>query len=145
MKKLIYITGIVSTNIFLLGSFFKMLHWPGASTLVTLGLGSAALIFLPLALTVAYKEVSDKSLLWVYLTGFLCAFIDLTGAMFKINHYPGANILLMIGIPIPFILFLPVYVYSYVKRNDQQMSGLLGVMFLMTYIAVFSVLLALKP
>jgi hypothetical protein len=145
MKKLIYITGIVSTNIFLLGSFLKMLHWPGASTLITLGLGMAALVFLPLALTVAYKEASDKSLLWVYLTGFLCAFIDLTGAMFKINHYPGANILLMIGIPIPFVLFLPVYVYSYVKRNDQQMSGLLGVMFLMTYIAVFSVLLALKP
>jgi hypothetical protein len=82
MKKLIYITGIVSTNIFLLGSFLKMLHWPGASTLITLGLGMAALVFLPLALTVAYKEASDKSLLWVYLTGFLCAFIDLTAVSY---------------------------------------------------------------
>ncbi|MHC1707352.1 MAG: hypothetical protein AB9842_07495 [Bacteroidales bacterium] len=145
MKKFIYISGIACTNIFLLGSLMKMLHWPGASIMVTLGLGIAALVFLPLALNVAYKEASDKALLWVYLTGFLCAFIDLIGAMFKINHYPGANILLMIGIPIPFILFLPVYVYNHIKRKDQQMSGLLGVMFLMTYIAVFSVLLAVRP
>lgn len=144
MKKSAYITGIVSTNLFLFGSLMKMLHWPGAAIMVSLGLGIAALVFLPLALRLAYRETTDKSLLWVYITGFLCAFIDLIGAMFKINHYPGASILLMIGVPIPFILFLPVYVYRHIKRNDQQMSGLLGVMFLMTYIAVFSVLLAVR-
>lgn len=144
MKKFIYIAGIASINAFLIGALMKMNHWPGAGIMVTLGLGIIAFLYLPLATFYAYKDTQDKSQLWVYITGFLCAFIDIAGALFKVQHFPGATILLMIGIPAPFIIFLPVFLYNNIKHKDQPMKGFLGVMFLMTYIAVFSVLLAVR-
>ncbi|MEI6576010.1 MAG: hypothetical protein WCO63_07530 [Bacteroidota bacterium] len=144
MKKLSYISGILSINLFLVGSLIKMAHWPGASILIILGLGFMALVFLPVATITAYKDEVDKTLLWVYVSGFICAFVDIIGAMFKIQHFEGANVLLLIGLPLPFVLFLPVFVYNHIKRDDQQMKGFLGVMFLLTYIVVFSALLAFK-
>jgi hypothetical protein len=35
----------------------------------------------------------------------------LGGALFKIMHWPGAGIFLMVALPFPFLVFLPVYLY----------------------------------
>ncbi len=144
MQKSIIFSGIVSINIFLYGALMKMLHYPGAGIMIMTGLGLTAFLFLPAVTLTVYKDADDKRSLWVYLSGFICAFICIIGAMFKIQHLPGANILLLIGIPVPFVFFLPVYVYHHVRRGDRVMKGFLGVMFLMTYIAVFSALMAVR-
>jgi hypothetical protein len=144
MKKLIYITGIVTINIFLVGALMKILHWPGANNVLTAGLGSVILFFLPAASLSAYRDEEDKTMYWVYLSGFVCAVIVLSGALFKVVRWPGADILLRIGVIIPYVLFLPVYLVHHLKQNDHQMKGFLGVMFLLTYIAVFSALLAFR-
>jgi hypothetical protein len=145
MRKFIYISGIACINVFLIGAVMKISHWPGANIMIMLGLGLTSLLFLPPATYTAYKDGNIQSQKWIYICGFLCAFIDLIGAMFKIVHLPGANWLLLIGIPVPFILFLPVFVYHHIKQKELQMKGFLGVMFLMTYIAIFTALLAVKP
>ena len=44
---------------------------------------------------------------FVYTAAFISFIIDFIGMAFKILHWPGAAILLIIGIPLPFILFLP--------------------------------------
>lgn len=143
MKKFIYISGIVVVNFFVYGAIFKLQHWPGASILVTLGLGLFCLLFLPLAFVKSYRG-NDKKTKSIYIAGFICVFITLIGAMFKIMHWPGAGIFLIVGIPLPFLYFLPVYLVYHKRSNEKTLINFLGVMFLMVYIAVFSSLLALN-
>jgi len=143
MKKFIYISGIVIINIFVFGALFKILHWPGAGILISLGLGLFCLGFLPLAFIQSYKGNSRKYKS-LYIAGFICAFITFIGAMFKIQHYPGANWFLIVGIPLPFLYFLPLYIYHQNKAKEKSAVNLLGVMFMMVYIALFSTILALN-
>ncbi|MBX2978470.1 MAG: hypothetical protein KF905_04170 [Flavobacteriales bacterium] len=88
---------------FILGILFKNLHWPGASyillisgvlTIVTLGL----LLFRkpgPMTVQLHYPAM---------LIGALMAVI--TGGLFKVMHWPGANMLLLLGLTICALWFL---------------------------------------
>jgi hypothetical protein len=143
MKKFIYISGIVIINIFVVGALFKIQHWPGAGILITLGLGLFSLGFLPLAFIQSYKG-NGKKYKSLYIAGFICAFICFIGAMFKIQHWPGAGWFLMVGVPLPFLYFLPVYIYHHNKSKEKSSVNFLGVMFLMVYIAIFTAILALN-
>jgi len=143
MKKFIYIFGVVIINIFVFGALFKVQHWPGGGILTTLGLGLFCIIFLPLAFYQSYKG-NGKKHKSLYIAGFICAFITFIGAMFKIQHWEGAGYLLMAGIPLPFIYFLPVYIYHHNKSKEKSMVNFLGVMFMMVYVALFTSILALN-
>ncbi|OFX45348.1 MAG: hypothetical protein A2046_00040 [Bacteroidetes bacterium GWA2_30_7] len=144
MKKLIYISGIVTANLMLFGSMFKVMHWPGANVMLVLSIFIFCFWFLPAALINSYKNQEVKKHKWLYIITFIVFFINLAGALFKIMHWPGAAVFLLIGLPLPFVVFLPVYLYQ--TRNDKNNSILnfLGIMFGLTFLAVFSVLLALN-
>ena len=143
MKKFIYNFGVVIINIFVFGALFKVQHWPGAGILITVGLGLFCLLFLPLAFYQSYKGNGEKYKT-LYIAGFICAFITFIGAMFKIQHWQGAGWFLMVGIPSPFLYFLPVYVYHHNKSKEKSMVNFLGVMFMMVYVALFTSILALN-
>ncbi|MFH0893772.1 MAG: hypothetical protein V2A54_04990 [Bacteroidota bacterium] len=143
MKKFIYITGIILVNMFVIGTVFKMFHWPGAGVLIVFGLTLFTLAFLPLVLIHNYKQTGKKKT-FLYITGFLCALLCFTGAMFKIMHWPGAGVLLILSTPLPFVLFLPVYIYHNRKHEAKQSLNFIGVMLLLVYVAVFSSLMALN-
>jgi len=143
MKKFIYISGVIIINIFMFGALFKVQHWPGAGILITLGLGLFCLMFLPMAFIQSYNG-NGKKYKQLYIAGFVCAFITFVGAMFKIQHWPGAGWFLLVGIPLPFVYFLPVYVYHHNKSKEKSMLNFLGVMFMMVYVALFTSILALN-
>ncbi|HPS46209.1 MAG TPA: hypothetical protein PKZ21_03475 [Bacteroidales bacterium] len=143
MKKFIYISGIVIINIFVVGALFKIQHWPGAGILITLGLGLFSFGFMPLAFIQSYKGNGGKYKS-LYIAGFICAFICFLGALFKIQHWQGAGWFLLIGVPLPFLYFLPLYINYHNKSKEKSSVNFLGVMFLMVYVAVFSALLAVN-
>ncbi|MBC7863901.1 MAG: hypothetical protein IAF38_13075 [Bacteroidia bacterium] len=151
MKKLIFISGIVTANLMLFGCMFKVMHWPGASVMLVLSVFLFSFFFLPAALSSAYKSQEEKKHKLLYIITFFVFSITMMGTLFKIMHWPGASMFLLIGIPLPFVLFLPVYIYT--TRKENQAAGLvsknstvnfLGIMFGLTFLAVFSVLLALN-
>lgn len=80
---------------FILGILFKTLHWPGASIIL---LTSGMLTFVMLALLLLRKPgpMTVQLQYPAMLFGALMAVI--TGGMFKIMHWPGANMLLMCGL-----------------------------------------------
>jgi len=143
MKKFIYISGVVIINIFVFGALFKIQHWPGSGILITLSLELFCFGFLPLAFIQSYigNGRKHKSL---YIAGFICAFITFIGAMFKIQHWSGAAYFLIVGIPLPFLYFLPVYIYNHNKSKEKSMLNFLGVMFMMVYVALFTSILSLN-
>lgn len=143
MKKFIYISGIVLINFISIGSIFKVMHWPGAGVLITFGLVFFALCFLPLATFSAYKGNGNKNKS-LYVAGYICAFIVIIGSLFKIQHWPGAGIMMLIGIPLPFLYFLPLYIYQYNKEKTKPVLNFLGVMFLMLFIVVLTSVLTIR-
>jgi hypothetical protein len=144
MKKLIYFLGILTANLILFGSLFKIQHWPGASALIISGLLLCCFIFLPLALWSSYHNSEEKKYGSLYLVTFIVFFTGLMGSLFKIEHWPGAAAFLLIGIPLPFILFLPVYLYQTRKEKNISSNGFLGIVFGLIFLAVFGVLLSLN-
>jgi len=143
MKKFILIFGVIIINVFVYGALFKVQHWPGGNILIILGLGFFCLVFLPLAFIQSYNG-NGKKYKQLYIAGFICSFITFIGAMFKIQHWPGASWFLIVGIPLPFVYFLPVYVYHHNKSKEKSMINFLGVMFMMVYVALFTSILALN-
>lgn len=144
MKKLIYISGVVVANLLLFGAIFKLMHWPGANILLIVAILSFCFWFLPSALINSYKSQNQKKYQWLYIITFIVFFIDMMGALFKIMHWPGAGWLLIIGVPLPFVLFLPVYLYQTRKDKTDSLMNFMGIMIGLTFLAIFSSLLALN-
>ena len=77
------------------GILFKTLHWPGANALVLI---SAVITIATLAITFV-KQRDTWSIQLPFprvLMGALMAVV--CGALFKVMHWPGANLLLLIGL-----------------------------------------------
>lgn len=143
MKKLIYISGIILINLQLMGVIFKVNHWPGAGILLMLSVLLMVLLFFPIALTVSYKQHKDKSQLHLYIIAYITIAIEFLGMLFKIMHWPGASMFIFIGLPLPFLLFLPFYLRYHNKMKVKSDKNFFGVIFFMIYMAVISSFLAL--
>lgn len=144
MKKSVYFSGIASANLMLFGSMFKVFHWPGAGILLVLATLMFCLWFLPSALIHNYQSQPEKKHKALHIVTFIVFFIVMLGVLFKVQHWPGAGLFLLIGIPLPFVLFLPVYLYSTRDERKVTNTNFLGIMFGLTFLAVFSVLLSLN-
>lgn len=91
MKKAADITGIIFSSLIILGSIFKMQHWPGASVILIAGVFFFMIAYMPFNLVAQLKK--DKSTLNVILQiSFLFTFwLLLTGMLFKVQHWPVAG------------------------------------------------------
>lgn len=144
MKKYIYITGIMSANLMFLGSIFKVQHWPGASILLVASIFTLCALFLPFALCHAYQNSPTKKYKATYIVTYIVFSIVFIGALFKIGHMPGAGWLMVIGIPLPIVVFLPVYLFQTRKDKKFSMTNFMGIMFGLTFLAVMSSMLSIN-
>ncbi len=142
MKNKIYIFGIVLLILFTIGAIFKINHFPGAGIVITVSLVLFSLVFCPVALASTYRAEGKHA--FIYMIGGITIAITFIGALFKIMHWPGAGILLTIGIVIPFILFLPAYLIYQGKKGTRNIRNLILVLFLLVYISAMDALMALN-
>jgi len=61
-----------------------------------------------------HKEETMKKTMFVL--GYIAAFLSTTGLLFKLQHWPGAAIMLTLGIALLNFGFLPMYFYDRFKR-----------------------------
>lgn len=144
MKQKIYITGLITTMIVFLGGIFKVNHWPGAGIMLTLGILMLIFLFLPLALINHYKSEGSRQNLLLYIVTWLTCFVVFGSMLFKIQHWPYAGKLLLISLPFPYVVFLPVFLAITAKNRNLNIHNTVFVLFLLSGISVFSVLLSLN-
>jgi len=126
MKKLMLTSGIFSASSLILGIFFKFMHWPGASALIVLGIGVLCLLFLPIYFTLKVKNealVKDKILIGI--TCIVCICFSFS-VLFKIQHWPGANMLGLLSIALMFGVFLPIYFISGIRNEQNKVSTIVS-------------------
>jgi hypothetical protein len=144
MKQKIYIFGIVSSMILITGTMFKVQHWPGAGIMLSIGTVLLITLFLPSALINHYMVNGNKQYKLLYITTYITCFVVFTAMLFKIQHWPFAGYAVLIGVPFPFVVFLPVWLYETSRIKNFDINNTVYILFLLALQAVFSVLLALN-
>lgn len=113
MKKAAFIFGVIGIIIFLLGTLFKILHWPGAGYLLTWGTLFNLIIVMPIIAIFILSGKSTKK--GLYFFGALSLFFWIAGGFFKIQHWPASGILLTIGVLL-IIVFVILYAIELYKK-----------------------------
>ena len=131
MRKTMIITGTVSVVGFTVGSFFKIMHWPGANVMLLLGIAIASLIFLPLLFILKTKEANssrDKIVLGV---GVIFGILISLSTLFKILHWPYGNSMWLTSLGILFFIFLPIYFFSGIRNPETKINTITSSMLIL--------------
>jgi len=144
MKQKIYMLGLATAMIIVLGTMFKVNHWPGAGILLIGGISVLVIVFLPVALVNSFKDEDNKSKRLLYIITWLTSFVLFTGMLFKIQHWPGAGYLMLISIPFPFLVFLPVFLIVTSKNKEHSIFNTVYMLFLLMILSCFTALLSLN-
>ena len=140
MRKTMHITGITAAILLLLGSIFKIQHLPGVGVLYLLGAASLCFLFMPLFLAVRIKEKPGKLTTITNILGVLGGIVLCFGILFKIMHWPFANILMNTGGFMLILIFLPFYLYNGYKTKQLKTKTIAPIIIA---IAGFSLMFAL--
>jgi len=125
------------------GILFRVMHWPESTTIMTAGYIMLTVVFLPLLLVNLFHETEDSNLRYAYAFGAGSLFISTIGFILKLNHMPGAAVLLLLGSVGLTTVFLPWYSHlMYLKKGRFENSFLFlctGVMYFILFNLLLSV------
>lgn len=137
MKKTMKVIGWISMSMITVGALFKIQHWPGAGLLLVFGFLFLGAIFFPSSLWVLKKESKLKGSLFIYLISMLGGIVLIFGILFKVQHYPGAGILLTIGFLSIALLLIPAILFSKLRdegARNLHVTYIIGAIALILYI-----------
>ena len=126
MKKTIYFIALITTFFIVFGSLFKIMHWPGAAVMITIGSFSFAFLFIPLIILKKFKEDSFLKDQIIYSLGIILGTVLGVGFIFKIMHWPMASALMLSSIVLFNFLFVPVYFVSRYKREELRYNTIIN-------------------
>jgi hypothetical protein len=118
MKSTMKISAIAGTVMLGFAALFKVMHWPGAGILLTLGAFTLAFVFMPSALTVLWKETHSSKRLFLYISAFITAMLFIIGVASKVQHWPLAALILMVASLSGIFAFIPALLAA--KLKDQE-------------------------
>ena len=138
MKKSILLTSVISAILFFVGIVFKHMHWPGASILIVIGAG-IGLVFLLMYLTSAVKILQSGIEKTNGILAVITMITVLVGFTFKVQHWPGATIILYVSHVSLLISGILMFVdaFSETDETKQTIKGL----FSFIYVIFMSILL----
>jgi hypothetical protein len=114
MKKITLISGVVSSAIVLIGSTFKVLHWPGAGVALTIGISLFAVYALLLFLDKQENAKSTMHKVSNIFVMFAMILISL-GFLFKMMHWPGAGVMIYVS-NVTLLALVPM---SFIKASQE--------------------------
>jgi len=120
MKNTMKISGIAGTTLFGLAALFKIQHWPLAGIMLTLGAFILTFVFMPSVLGVLWKETHNRKRLLLFISAFLAGGFFILGTLFKIQHWPGAGIILSLAAISGGLFFIPALLVSKVRDQENK-------------------------
>ncbi len=131
MRKTMITTGAISVVSMVLGSFFKIMHWPGANVMLLLGIALASLVFLPLMFILKTKEANSSRDKIVLGAGVVFGILVSVSTLFKVLHWPGANIMWFLSLGILFFVYIPVYFFTGIRNPEIKINTITSTVLLM--------------
>jgi hypothetical protein len=115
MKKSIYLSGFLATVFILLGLVFRTMHWPESALILLFG--NLALLFCMLLLLIKKRNISGFTLALKMYISILSGILIAVGSIFKIMHWPGANIQMIAGMFLLITIVVPAYFWKLYKDS----------------------------
>jgi len=137
MKKTMLLLGIFSAVTIIIGTVFKMLHWPASGILLTLGLTSFSLAFLPLFMMVRIRDTREKKKKVnrvLLVTGLMAGILFSLGSLLKVMHWPGANVTLGVSL-IAALVFLILFLVNIAKDKSNWIENFTYIMLIAMFFA----------
>ncbi|MBS1584766.1 MAG: hypothetical protein JSS82_04405 [Bacteroidetes bacterium] len=130
MKRMISIAGALCALLLTAGIILKYKFLPGAAALITLGIGIATMVFVPVVCIYKIREkqnTADKALWGV---GSIFAIALAFSTLFKVQHWPGANMLGSLSLAILLLLFLPIYFFAGIRNPATRINTVVSSVFI---------------
>ena len=146
MKKFMYVLGIIAPSLLLLGSLFKWQHLPGAGLLITFGLFLLGVIFIPVYVMVKIRDTREnkkKVNTSLYIIGMITGILFLAAALCKIQHIPGAEILIIISTATALVAFLPAMILNVIRDKENQLQSFSNLVFALCFFALMFMLISM--
>lgn len=131
MKKTVNIAGLLTVLLTVTGAILKVLHLPGAGISIVLGIAFFSLIFLPLMVILKFRDEATPTDKLVLSTGFLIGAVTAIGVLFKLMHWPTANILMIGGISGLTFLYVPLYFFTRIRRPELRFNTIINSVLMM--------------
>ena len=144
MKKIMINSGIAAATFFIIGSFFKFMHWPGASLLILLGMAIGALLYLPLLFLFKKNETTESRSKLVLAIGTINGILFCAYSLFKVFHWPYASNLWFITLGLFSFVFIPLYFFNGVKNPANKVNTITTTLILIIVAGVFFLQTSLK-
>lgn len=125
MKKTMITSGAIAVAALFGGSFFKIMHWPGAGMMLVLGIGILSMLFLPLMFILRAQETNSGRDKLVAGLGTLVGILLCLSTLFKIMHWPGASILWLSTSAVSIFLFVPIYFFSGIRKAESKVNTII--------------------
>lgn len=144
MKKIMINSGIAAATFFIIGSFFKFMHWPGAAVLILLGMTIGALVFLPLVFLFKKNETTESKAKIVLGVGVINGILFCIYSLFKVMHWPYASTLWFFTLGIFSLVFIPLYFFNGIKNPTNKVNTITTTLILIIVAGVFFLQTSLK-
>lgn len=144
MKKVMIAIGAATAFLLIAGSFLKLFQMQGAGILLTLGVITMSFLFLPLLLVLKLKEataVRDKLILT---TGVLIGILYCLSTIFKVQHWPGANVMFLSTLILLFFVFIPAYFFTGIRRPETRVNTIVSTIILVAATTMQFTMFSLK-
>ncbi len=145
MKKLMILSGALSAIAFIIGSFFKIMHWPGAGILLLMAFVVLMTIFLPLMFVLKTREVKANHDRLVLATGTLTGILYALSMLFKIMHWPGANMLFFGTLALGIFIFIPAYFFTGIRKPEAKVNTIVSTVMMVAVFGINFVMMDLRP
>jgi len=144
MKKIMINSGIAAATFFIIGSFFKFMHWPGASVLILAGMAIGTLLYLPLLFLFKKNETTESRSKLVLAIGTINGILFCAYSLFKVFHWPYASNLWFITLGLFSFVFIPLYFFNGVKNPANKVNTITTTLILIIVAGVFFLQTSLK-
>lgn len=119
MRKFLFLTGFIWAFTTLTGIMFNVFHWPMGNALVQGSGLILGLVLIPSFIIYQVRDHQPKTGLQKALSvsGILVSGVVSFGVFFKLMHWPGANVLLMLSLVSLTFIFLPLVMIYWYRRE----------------------------
>ena len=145
MKKIMIAGGMLSVLAYLMGSLFKIMHWPGANIMMTAGMLLMAFVFLPMVFILKAREVNTGLEKLTVAMGILLGILFCLDVLFTINHWPGATALWLSTVCLSAFIFIPLYCFTGIRRPETRMNTILTAIVLVGFTGLLFTMIRLRP
>jgi len=139
---LLFISAFLGSFGLFLGFLFKIMHWPGAGIVLALGCVILCVLFFPFLLRYLIKNASSGREKTIYTIGVISGIVYNAGFLFKMNHWPGASLLLLAGALILVVIFLPLYTRFKYRQSERIEASFLYIVAALTWFLLFTMLIS---